>query len=121
MIMQNQVIVTTSKDPAATMLGATGTISNIIGGADHSGFDGDPVSHQLIKSEVGDFMFTQTHHGVAEPGENAATLQFQENHASVVPESEDKHSDTTQQNIQMLKDQLEKPVEAKQYVALTAP
>ena len=47
MIMQNQVIVTAqSKDAAATMLGATGTISNIIGGADHSGFDGDdPVSH----------------------------------------------------------------------------
>jgi len=28
-------------------------------------------------------------------------------HASVVPESEEKHSDTTQQNIQMLKDQLD--------------
>ena len=31
-------------------------------------------------------------------------------HASVVPESEEKHSDTTHQHIQMLKEQLEKPI-----------
>ena len=55
-------------------------------------------------------MFTQNN-PVDEAGEGTG-LQFQENHASVVPESEEKHSDTTQQNIQMLKDQLEKPVDA---------
>ena len=79
----------------------------MIGGADQSGFDGDAASHQLMKSEVADFMFTQNHQGVETIAGTGVLLA--ENHASVVPDSEEKHSDTTQQNIQMLKDQLEKP------------
>lgn len=41
------------------------------------------------------------------PGDLRAMVE--DNHASVVPESEEKHSDTTQQNIQMLKEELERP------------
>ena len=91
--MQNQVIVTTKKEAQRLNHNKHEFIS--MGGdselerEDHS---------QNLKNEVTEFMFTQ--------GDIGHKIMV-ENHTSVVPDSDEKHSDTTQQNIQMLKDQLD--------------
>ena len=62
----------------------------------------DDTHHKILKHDVVDFMFDDE----AAAHRDKGMLMH---HASVVPESEEKHSDTTQQHIQMLKEQLEQP------------
>ena len=84
----------TSKEALnATGLGGSGrqaALSALAGDSDVERGDDETTSQKLLKNDVVEFMFEQED----ESRNNKRVLG--EHHASVVPESEEKHSDTTQ-------------------------